>query len=93
MIVPKRLRPQDALTGAELRSGLSMLLLDGVCTQVMLVLSGGAFLVAFALILGASHKVIGLISAIGPFAQILQLPSVFLVERVGLRKALGSCRI
>jgi MFS family permease len=88
MNLPRRLRPQDTLTGPEVRHGLRMLLYDGVCTQVMLVLCGGAFLVAFALLLGASHKVIGLISAIGPFAQILQLPSVFLVERAGVRKAL-----
>jgi MFS family permease len=64
-----------------------MLLLDGICTQVMLVLTGGAFLVAFALLLGASGKTIGVIAAMGPLAQVLQLPSVFLVRRLGLRKA------
>jgi hypothetical protein len=65
-----------------------MLLWDGICTQVMLVLTGGAFLVAFALLLGASSKTIGIIAAMGPLAQVLQLPSVFLVRRLGLRKAL-----
>ncbi|MFH1865332.1 MAG: MFS transporter [Candidatus Eisenbacteria bacterium] len=85
---PRSLWPSDSLTTADVRRGLRMLLYDGVCTQVMLVLTGGAFLVAFALLLGASGKTIGIIAAMGPLAQVLQLPSVFLVRRIGLRKAL-----
>lgn len=42
---------------------------------------------AFALELGASNKVIGLLAAIGPMAQILQIPSIYLVNRTGHRKA------
>jgi hypothetical protein len=53
-----------------------MLLPDGVCTQAMLVLTGGAFVVALALLLGASHKLIGVIAAAGAIAQVLQLPGV-----------------
>ncbi|MDY6843900.1 MAG: MFS transporter [Thermodesulfobacteriota bacterium] len=65
-----------------------MLLYDGVCSQVMGVLTGGAFLVAFALMLGASNKVIGLIAALGPITQLLQIPTIYLVDYVRLRKAL-----
>ena len=50
--------------------------------------TGGAFLVAFALLLGASNFVIGLLAAVGPLTQILQIPAIFLVDRTGLRKAL-----
>ncbi|MGH9392309.1 MAG: MFS transporter [Vicinamibacteria bacterium] len=70
-----------------------MLLFDGACTQVMGALTGGAFLVAFALLLGASNTTIGLLAAIGPLSQLAQIPTVFLVERTGLRKpfnVLGS---
>lgn len=88
MRIPGRLLPSDNLTSAEVAGGLRMLLFDGVCTQVMLVLSGGAFLVAYALLLGASNKVIGLLFAVPWAAQMLQLPSIVIVERVGLRKAL-----
>ncbi|MBN1460558.1 MAG: MFS transporter [Armatimonadetes bacterium] len=84
----KGLWPSDSLTTSDVRQGLRMLLFDGICTQVMLVLTGGAFLVAFALLLGASSKTIGIIAAMGPLAQVLQLPSVFLVRRLGVRKAL-----
>ncbi len=76
------LRPQ------EVERGLRYLLLDGVSSQVMGALTGGALLVAFALQLGASNKVIGLIAAVGPLSQLLQLPAIVLVERLRRRKAL-----
>jgi MFS family permease len=88
MRVPRRLLPTDGVSSAEVAVGLKMLLLDGICTQTMLVLSGGAFLVAYALLMGASNKMIGLLFAIPWAAQMLQLPSTLIVERVGLRKAL-----
>jgi hypothetical protein len=50
------------------------------------VLTGGAFLIAFAIKLGASNFVIGLLAAIGPLSQLLQLPSIFLVEKVRNRR-------
>ncbi len=84
-----RRRPQAAeLEPQEVERGLRLLLLDGVSTQVMGALTGGALLVAFALLLGASNKVIGLIAAVGPLTQLLQLPSILLVERLQRRKAL-----
>lgn len=82
------LRPKETLDEAEARRGLRPLLFDAIFAQSMAVLTSGAFLVAFALLLGASNKVIGLIAAIGPFTQILQIPAIFLVDRTRLRKAL-----
>jgi MFS family permease len=79
--------PKENITAGEMNAGMRALLLDGVFAQVMLVLSTGAFLVAFALLLGASNTVIGLLAAVGPVAQILQIPAIFLVERIRLRKA------
>ncbi len=65
-----------------------MLLFDGVSSQVMGALTGGALLVGFALLLGASNKVIGLIAAVGPLTQLLQLPAILLVEKTRRRKTL-----
>jgi len=87
MRLPRVLLPADRIASAEVARGLRMLLLDGVCSQTMLVLSGGAFLVAYAILLGASNKVIGLLFAIPWAAQMLQLPSSIVVERAGVRKA------
>ncbi len=51
-------------------------------------LTGGAFLVAFALLLGASNTVVGLLAAVSPLMQLFQIPAVYLVERSSSRKAL-----
>ncbi|NIO29749.1 MAG: MFS transporter [Candidatus Latescibacteria bacterium] len=82
------LKPKETVSEAEVGHGLQMLLHDGVCSQIMGVVTGGAFLVAFALLLGASNVVIGLLAAIGPLTQILQIPAILLVDRIALRKAL-----
>ncbi len=84
----RRIRPQETVGKDELAAGMRMLLYDGICTQVMGVMVGGAFLVAFAIQLGASNLVIGIIAALGPLTQILQVPTIFLLERTGFRKAL-----
>jgi MFS family permease len=51
-------------------------------------LTSGAFLVAFALLLGASNTVVGLLAAVSPLAQLLQILAIYLVERTASRKAL-----
>ena len=43
---------------------------------------------AYAQLLGASNVVIGILSAIGPLSQILQLPSILLIEKVRNRRLL-----
>ena len=59
------LQPQKTVTEPQLQSGLRMFLVDGVFTQFLGTLTGGAFWVAFALLLGASNFSIGLIAALG----------------------------
>lgn len=80
--------PEEALSGEEIQSGLDYVIRDGIASQAMGILTGGAFLVAFAIKLGASNLVIGLLAAIGPLAQLLQLPSIFLVEKIRNRRAI-----
>ena len=63
------LQPQEQVEEQEVKRGLGMLMADGMCSQVMGVFTGGAFLVAFALLLGASNFVIGLLAAVGLFSQ------------------------
>ncbi len=82
------LRPKDALTETETATGLRMLMVEGVAAQAMVSLTLGAFLVAFALALGASNKVIGVLAAVGPLAQVMQVPAILLVERLRSRKAI-----
>lgn len=82
------LAPQATLSDAERRAGLQRVTLDGALTQVMSNLTGGAFLVAYALLLGAGNLTIGLISAVQALSQMLQIPAIYLLRRTGRRKAL-----
>ncbi|HIJ71088.1 MAG TPA: hypothetical protein HPP87_06970 [Planctomycetes bacterium] len=77
---------EENLTEQKVQSALKNIIRDGVASQAMGILTGGAFLTAFAVKLGASNFVIGLLAAIGPLSQLLQLPSIFLVEKIRNRR-------
>jgi MFS family permease len=79
---------KDELSPGEVREGLSYVTRDGLATQAMVTLTGGILLVAFALELGASNTVIGLLAAIPPLAELFQIPSVYLVEKIKNRRLL-----
>lgn len=55
----------------------------------MVVLSGGVFLVALVLQLGASNLVVGLLAAIPPLGNLLQVAEIFLVEKVRNRRLIA----
>jgi MFS family permease len=74
------LQPKRALSTAERQRGLQWVLWDGVAAQTILTLTGGAFLVAYALQLGATNAQIGLLAAIPTLANVFQLLSIRLVE-------------
>jgi hypothetical protein len=59
-----RFAVKDTLTEEEIKKGLRSVIRDGLTTQTMVTLTGGVFLVAFALKLGASNTIIGLLAAI-----------------------------
>ena len=87
-VIRSLFQPSDTVSPQQLEKGLKAVILDGMCTQAMGVLTGGAFLVAFAIALGASNFHIGLLAAIPFLAQLLQLPAVYLVERVRARRGI-----
>ena len=74
------------LTDEEIEHGLQMITWQGIATQVRLTLTESVFLVGFALLLGAPNTLIGLLAAIPFFAQLLQIPSVYLIHKAGKRK-------
>ncbi len=77
---------KESLTDEEVNHGLKLVIRDGLATQAMVTLTGGIFLVAFALQLGASNTVVGLLAAIPPLAELLQIPSIYIIDRVGKRR-------
>jgi MFS family permease len=83
------LQPAEDITEEEINYGLKSLLRSGLATQAFVTFTGGPFVVAFALTLGASNFAIGLLAAIPPLAQLLQIPSVYLLEKMRNRRFLS----
>jgi MFS family permease len=76
-------RPEPSV---ELRESVPWIVRNGVGIQIMETLAVGAFLTAFAVQLGASNFVIGLLAAVPHLSQLAQLPALLVVERLRDRK-------
>ena len=81
-------RAEENITDRQIEAGLKNIIGDGIASQAMGILTGGVFLTAFAIKLGASNMIIGLLAAIGPLSQLIQLPSVVLIEKMRNRRAI-----
>jgi hypothetical protein len=79
---------KDQLTNDDIQSDLRYFMKDALATQMMNTLTASTFIVAFALLLGASHFVIGLLAAIPLLAQLVQIPAIQLIETYRIRRAL-----
>jgi MFS family permease len=80
--------PVPHIDDGSLRRGLRAFQGDGICSQVRDSLLSGPLLVGYALLLGTSNVGVGALSALGPATQVLQLPTVALIERWRTRKAI-----
>jgi MFS family permease len=78
--------PKETLSEDDVTKGLSFIIWDGLATQAMVTLTSGIFLVAYGLQLGASNTVIGLLAAIPPLAELIQMPAIPFVEKVRNRR-------
>src|SRR3954470_13187576 len=65
-----------------------MVIGDGIAAEAMTTLTGGSFLVAMALLLGASNFQIGLLAALPTFTNLFQLISIWLVRRFNNRRTI-----
>lgn len=83
------LKPQNELTERDLKRGLVMVIWDGLASEVVTSLTGGAFLVAMALLLGANNVQIGLLAALPMITNIFQLLSIVLVRKYQNRRAIS----
>ena len=83
------LTPKPTISDRDLSQGLRWLALEGGFSMGFFSITTSGFLAAYALALGANNLQIGILAAI-PFAmQIVQIPSIWLVERVRRRKLIG----
>ncbi len=58
------LQPKEVLTEQDKGQGLKMVIGDGLSSEAMTTLTGGAFIVAMAILLGANNVQLGLIAAL-----------------------------
>jgi MFS family permease len=83
------LKPKEKLTEQEINKGLKYVIGDGLATEAMNALTAGAFMVALALLMGASNFQIGVIAALPTFTNIFQLLAIWLVRKYNNRRAVS----
>jgi MFS family permease len=81
--------PSAALSNSDVDRGLNLVIKDGLATEAMSTLTGGTFLVAIALKLGASNFQIGLLAALPTLTNVFQLVAIWLVQRYNNRRAVA----
>ncbi|MEQ8369410.1 MAG: MFS transporter, partial [Alphaproteobacteria bacterium] len=79
----------DKLEPATLDAGLKTGIRESVATHAQSALTTGVFVVGLALQLGANNATIGLLAAIPFLSQLMQLPSIFIIERVRNRRGIS----
>lgn len=84
------LRPSKSLTESQIKSGLKLVIADGITAEAMVVFTSGTFLTAMAIHMGATNFQLGLFAALPTFTTIFQLFSVWLVQRFNNRRAITS---
>ena len=83
------LSPVPQLTSEAREGGLRYMVLEAAFANATGAVTSGVILTAFALSLGASNLLIGLLAALPFLSQLLQAPAILLVERLRMRKRIS----
>ncbi|HEU5051729.1 MAG TPA: MFS transporter [Hanamia sp.] len=83
------LKPSEHLSQRQITKGLDLVVKEGLTAEAMSSLTGGTFLVALAILLGASNVQIGILAALPSFSSIFQLVAVRLLQRYNNRRAIA----
>lgn len=83
------LKPKIILSQQEINKGLNLVIVEGMTTEAMIVFTQGTFLIALALLTGASNFQIGLLSSLPIFTNVFQLASIWLVRKFNNRRAIS----
>lgn len=81
-------KPKKNISDADLKRSMNWLVAEGIGWQVMESIAVGTILVGYALSLGASNVVIGLLASLPFLGNLTQLPMAYLVEKFRKRKLL-----
>jgi len=83
------LYPQANVSPEQCERGLRLLVLEAAFSGGAAALTTGVILTAFALHLGASNVMVGVLASAPFLTQLLQLPAILLVERLRTRKRIA----
>ena len=83
------LRPSPTLSPQETRRSQRLMMWGAVTGGAMFSLGSGGFMAAYALALGANNLQVGILSALPPVSQVVQLPAILAVEGFRKRKVVG----
>ena len=83
------LNPQATITAAECAHAMRLLVIEAAFSGGAAALTSGVILTAFALHLGASNVMVGVLASAPFLCQLLQLPAILLVERLRARKRIA----
>ena len=83
------LRPKSTISEQDVNKGLRWLTWEGTVSLGFSSITTSGFLVAFALALGANNLQIGILAAIPFIMQIVQIPSIWVVEKLRRRKTIA----
>ena len=86
MRLPVFLLPKTFLSREDTGKGLRVLTLESMASSGFASITGSAFLVAFALALGADNFQIGILAGIPLLTDLFQIPAVWLIEKIRYRK-------
>lgn len=84
------MKPQLHIENKEIERSLHLVIVDGISSEIVVCLTSGAFLVATALLLGASNFQIGLLAAFPSLTNLAQLFSILLMRRFPNRKSITT---
>lgn len=82
------LKPKPTISEHDITRGLRWLTLEGTVSLGFSSITTSGFLAAFALAIGANNLQIGILAAIPFIMQFVQIPSIWIVEKIRRRKAI-----
>ena len=82
-----KLNPSLTLRHREITRGLDLVIKEGLISEAMTTLTGGTFLMAMALLLGASNFQIGLVAALPTITNGFQIITTWLLQKYNNRRA------
>lgn len=83
------LDPQATISEEEREHGIRLLVIEAAFSSGTVALTTGVILTAFALHLGASNLMVGVLASAPFLTQLLQVPAILIVERVRARKRIA----